>query len=88
MKRFENALLIWEGGACNARAVSVALTAAIDEVRAEQLDVRQDAACKLIADQLCQLLGLPNPLVDVGSLEVEKIRSECASRVGRTVKSC
>lgn len=76
-KRFIDAIAIWEGGACNALAVSNALAGAIREVRAEGKDVRQDPACKLIANQLCQLLGLPNPLPDVPSKELDRIVADC-----------
>jgi hypothetical protein len=75
--RFKDAIEIWEGGACNELAVSIALTNAIREVRTERKDIKSDPAAKLIADQLCQLLGLPNPLIGASFLDVNKIREEC-----------
>ena len=62
-KRFRNAIAA-QGGACNALALSNALTDAIREVRAENASERDCAACKLIAHQLSFLLN-------VASLELE-----------------
>jgi hypothetical protein len=76
-KRFKDAIGIWEGGASNSLAVANALADAIREVREEGKDIKQDPACKLIADQLCQLLGLPNPLIEVPSKDVDRFMEEC-----------
>jgi hypothetical protein len=62
-KRFRNAIAA-QGGACNALALSNALTDAIREVRAENASERDCAACKLIAHQLSFLLN-------VATLELE-----------------
>jgi hypothetical protein len=76
-KRFKDAIEIWEGGASNVLAVTNALANAIREVREEGKFIKDDPASKLIADQLCQLLGLPNPLVEVPSKDVDRIWQDC-----------
>jgi hypothetical protein len=84
-KRFKDALAVWEGGASNALAVANALADAIREVRAEGNPLKEDPACKLLADQLCHLLGLPNPLVDVPFADVYRMTDECHARVAEKV---
>ena len=55
-KRHDDALYIWEIGASNPCGVANALVTAIKECHKEHKDPRQDAAVKLILDQLCFLL--------------------------------
>lgn len=58
--RFEDADLIWNGGASNPRAVARALVRAIDEASSEAVP-NGDAAVVMILDHLCFLCGLPQP---------------------------
>lgn len=63
-KRFKNADAIWNGGACNPRAVARALVEAIDEAVEEGggSAAADDPAVHLIIDHLCFLVGLPQPV--------------------------
>lgn len=81
-QRFKDAVNIWGGGACNSLAVANALVRAIKEIREEGKRTVDDPAVKLIADQLCQLLGLPNPLIDVSFQQLEQIRRDCCRGAG------
>lgn len=62
-QRHKDAHAIWNGGACNPRAVSRALTKAIDEACEEGggHDAAKDPAVQMIADHLCFLLGMGQP---------------------------
>ena len=58
--RFHNADAIWNGGACNPRAVARSLVEAIDSATDEGT-ADNDAAVQMILDHLCFLCGLPQP---------------------------
>ncbi len=55
-------------GACNPSGIARALVKAIDEARAENVDVRSDPACRLITHQLAYIMGVQE--IDSGALDV------------------
>ena len=57
-KRFKKAWNIWNGGACNPRAIARTLVEAIDEAAADTGDAI-DPAVQMIMDHLCFIVGLP-----------------------------
>lgn len=71
MKRYKDAIDIWEHGACNPRGVARALVAAIDEAGQ---DARNDPAVQMILDHLCFLCGLPQPSLDMMDGAWDRIR--------------
>lgn len=85
-KRFYNAWHIWEGGACNPRAVARALVEAIDEAveKGNGSDAACDPAVQMITDHLCFLVGLPQPSLDMSPEQWDEIynsvkeKSECS----------
>ena len=80
--RFYNADAIWNGGASNPRAVARALVEAIDEAVEEKKGSAgaKDAACQMIADHLCFLLGLPQPSLDMPPERWDAIQAEVEKR--------
>ena len=80
--RFYNADAIWNGGASNPRAVARALVEAIDEAVEEKKGSAgaKDAACQMIADHLCFLLGLPQPSMDMSPEQWDAIQAEVEKR--------
>lgn len=55
MSRFNDAVFIQEGGACNPSGIARALVAACDEARADGVQQREDPAVRLIVHQLAFL---------------------------------
>lgn len=70
--RYYNADAIWNGGACNPRAVARSLVEAIDSAQDEHT-VDNDAAVQMILDHLCFLCGLPQPSSLVGYEAWQKV---------------
>ena len=56
-KRFQDAVVIVDPGACNPSGVSRALVEAIDECRNEELNPEKCPACRLICHQLYNILS-------------------------------
>lgn len=81
--RFWNADNIWNGGASNPRGVARALVEAVDDACAEKGGsdgAQNDAACVMIADHLCFLLGMPQPSLRMDPIMWETIEKEVARR--------
>lgn len=79
--RFEDADLIWNGGASNPRAVARALVRAIDESSNEGCDERNDPAVQMILDHLCFLCGLPQPSFSVEWKNWDNVERTVAEKV-------
>lgn len=74
-KRFRNAFNIWNGGACNPRAIARTLVEAIDE-STDESDYGFDAidpAVQMIMDHLCFIVGLPQPSLDMSPEQWDEI---------------
>lgn len=78
-KRHSDAVAIQQG-ACNPSGIALSLIDAIREVRAENGDVRKDAACRLITHQLAFLMGVDE--IDNGSdtLLYNRLLTECEEK--------
>jgi len=76
MNRYQDAIDIWEHGACNPRGVARALVGAIDDAGQ---DARDDPAVQMILDHLCFLCGLPQPSLDMEPEAWELIRKRVAA---------
>lgn len=79
--RWTDADQIWNGGACNPRAVARALVRAIDEATDECGGDAIDPAVQMIIDHLCFLVGLPQPSLDMMDGDWLKVEKEVADHV-------
>lgn len=78
-QRFRNAFNIWNGGACNLRAIARTLVEAIDEAIADTGDA-EDPAVQMITDHLCIPVGLPQPSLDMSPEQWDEIYNAVKER--------
>jgi hypothetical protein len=67
-KRFADALLIVDPGACNPSGIAHAIIAACQEARDEGEDVRTDPAIRLMVTQLAWICTADSDIEDYGEL--------------------
>lgn len=75
--RFSNAMAIQQG-ACNLSGITHALMDAIKDCRAENLDVRNDVAIRLIIHQMAYLVNIDE--FDHSLFAYDKALTECQER--------
>jgi hypothetical protein len=67
-KRFANALLIVDPGACNPSGIAHAIIEACQEARAEGVDTHRDVAVRLMVTQLAWVCRADSDTEDYGEL--------------------
>ena len=68
---------MWNGGASNLRAISRALTKAVD-LQSENPEVT--SAIQLLVDHLAFLVGLPQPSLRLSNAQWALVESECSTQ--------